>query len=276
MLFRSQGYIHEEARFVEYRPAHSQAPSREIRYSQPEVIRFSDETRASGSPVYVMEEPPRRRQYRAVSPGGQRYVDEQYEQRHEYYEYADEQPRPRQVQYEPEIEYIRVRDPGGDYLVEKPRQQPIYTRYEDSEVCRQPMYEDGRMRPVYEDEHIPMRLSQGSQRPRQIVYVDEARTGAVRFEEEEPVRYAERQQSVVVRLDGNGAPIQYEEQPRSRQQLMYEEEPERRQLLQERNSVNPMATAVSMSKNDPAYYEEYDPSNPTPLPVVPRRVHRHE
>ena len=273
-------YVRERTTFVGIRTVHSQAPPREPRYAGGK--------RASGSPGYVVEEAPRARHNRAVSPGVQRYIDEprpvimrveedQYGQRQQYYEYPEQHVRPRQVQPqsepEPEIEYVRVRDPAGDYLVArpKPRQQPIYTRYEDD---METLYEGSRRRDVYEDEHVPtMRVSQVSQRPRQIVYADDAGRAATRYEDDggEPtVRYGERPQPVITRADDGRAPTAHEEPPRPRQQVVYEGEVERRQPVYQRRPMN----GPPISRDDPAYYEEYDPRNPAPLPEAPRRAQR--
>lgn len=275
-------YVRERSTFVDTRTVHSQAPPREPRYA--------DRNRASRSPVYVVEGASRGRHYRAVSPGGQHYIDEprpvimrveedQYGQHQQYYEYPEERVRPRQVrpqsEPEPEVEYVRVRDAAGDYLVARPmpRQQPIYTRYEDD---MEPPYEDSRRRAVYEDEHMPtIRVSQASQRPRQIVYADEVGGAAARYEEDggEPiVRYEKRPRPVVTRVDDGRAPIAYDEPPRPRQQVVYEDNLERRQLIYQRRPLN----GTPISRDDPAYYEEYDPRNPAPLPEAPRRAQRPE
>ena len=277
-------YVRERTTFVGTRTVHSQAPPREPRYA--------DGNRASGSPVYIVEEAPRARHHRAVSPGGQRYIDEprpvimtveedQYGQRQQYYEYPEQHVRPRQVdpqpepEPEPEVEYVRVRDAAGDYLVArpKPRQQPIYTRYEDD---MEPLYEDSQRRAVYEDEHVPtMRIFQASQRPRQIVYATEAGRGAASYEEDEGepiVRYEERPQPVVTRVDDGRALIAHEEPPRPRQQVVYEDDFERRQPVYQRRPMN----GLPITRDDPAYYEEYDPRNPAPLPEAPRRAQRPE
>lgn len=275
-------YVRERTKFVETRTVHSQAAPREPRYA--------DGNRPSGSPVYVVEEASRGRHYRAVSPGEQHYIDgpravimrveeDQYGQRQQYYEYSEERVRPRQVysqpEPEPEVEYVRVRDAAGDYLVArpKPRQQPIYARYEDG---MGPPYEESRRRAVYEDEHLPtMRVAQASQRPRQIVYADEAGRESGRYEENggEPiVRYEERPRPVVTRVDEFRAPIAPEEPPRPRQQVLYDDDLECRQRVYQRRLMN----CPPMSRDDPAYYEEYDPRNPAPLPEAPRRAQRPE
>lgn len=273
-------YVRERTTFVETRTVPSQAPPRELRYA--------DGNRASGSPVYVVEGASRERHYRGVSPGGEHYIDEprpvimrvekdQYGQLQQYYEYPEERVRQLQVypqpEPEPEVEYVRVRDAAGDYLVArpKPRQQPIYTRYADD---MEPPYEDSRRRAVYEDETMPiMRVSQASHRPSQIVYGDEAGGAAAHYEEDggEPiVRDEERPRPVVTRVDDGRASIAYDESLPLRQQVVYEDNLKRRQPIYQRRPMN----GPPISRDDPAYYEEYDPRNPAPLPKARRRAQR--
>jgi hypothetical protein len=254
-------YVVDDAIYDE-RQINQQAHSRNARYTGYEGLRYEDEPPVSRSPVYVIDPMPERRQYRAVSPGGRRYAQEPiyearpsqqpieqvaYERvpRQEYYRvYSDEQAQPRRPQYETQIEYVRVADPQGDYVIERPvrreqrEHEPIYDsygetpRYEEASRQRQPIYEEERRQrqPVYEDDP----------RQRQPVCEDDPR----------------QRQAV------------YDEEPRQRQ-AVYEEEPRQRQR-------QPAYDRAPLSRNDPAYYEEYDPRHPAPPPEASFRPLRYE
>jgi hypothetical protein len=167
-------------------------PSRYARY---ESVRLENDRARSRSPPVYVKMGPQSAQYRERSPAAPALRQEPvyrtrtpppaaeelaYERapRQEYYRvYADE-PRTRESQYAEAVEYVRVSDPQGDYMIRRPvrrEPEPIYASYEDEVYTRQPVYESrapaSRPDPAFYEEYDPRHPAPPSQTPvRQVRY----------------------------------------------------------------------------------------------------------
>jgi hypothetical protein len=132
-------------------------PSRYARY---ESVRLENDRARSRSPVYV-KLGPQSGQYRERSPVAhplrqevmyrtrtqlEHADDTHFERprRQEYVRIYPDEHRSREVQYAETIEYVRVSDPQGDYVLRRPVRRetgPVYANYEDDVYSRPPLYE---------------------------------------------------------------------------------------------------------------------------------------
>ncbi|OBT61325.1 hypothetical protein VE03_09541 [Pseudogymnoascus sp. 23342-1-I1] len=232
-------YVMEDVIYRHDRPINPDAhPRNSARYVSYENLPYDGEVPRSHSPVYITDRVPERRQYRALTPGGRHYApqDPIYE--------PCQTPRPQQpmeqVAYErvPRPEYYRT------YPDEQPRRHPGEPQIEYVRIDAQ-------------GEYVVQRPSQRREQEAMYKY-----DGAPRYEEV-PQRYGE-----VNRYD---EPLP----PRHQRQPVYEEAPQMPVYERAGPAVAP-STGAGVSRNDPAYYEEYDPRHPAPPPEVSQRSMRYE
>ncbi len=293
--------MQEEGDYRGVRSSSHHAP----RQIEPEAIRR--EAPRDASPTYVEQAPPRRQyqqhyidepQPRYEPPPPRRQIERVvYDPvtRQEYIEVVDEPPRrPVQVQ----MEYVRVSDPNGDYFIERParRQEPVYARYEDDLHEYEARERMRRQEPIYVDEQ-GQRVQPRYESPRQaqrVVYADEQppRRAPVRHEDEpmrEVPRYQDRRPvapmaamaSMGVDFDEDvrqrAVPVTYAEEPQlvQRRQVVYDKRYEERYeepRYEEQHRRRPLArgTTPTVRRDDPKYFEEYDPSQPALVEPVKR------
>lgn len=266
-----------------------------IRYVDGAEVKYEEERARPRSPIFVSEQLHARPQQRPGSGGAQniaqdpvysnrqtrRLADEGYDQAPSpiyYQDYVDEaQPKPRQVAYQPEVEYVRMRDAEGEYLVERPvRREPVYARYDEAPMTRQPAYDEGRTRrPVYIDEIAPAPVryvnAPSEMRP---VYTDNPRASGPIYagtSMASQTRYGDVSAPVPARMEMDPRAIGgNQDVMRSRPVVGYDED-QMRSVRYETQGRHPLRERTAqISRNDPAYLEEYDPHNPTPLPGMPR------
>ncbi|KFY98297.1 hypothetical protein V498_01562 [Pseudogymnoascus sp. VKM F-4517 (FW-2822)] len=232
-------YVMDDVVYRDDGPVNPDAhPRNSARYVSYENLPYDDEVPRSHSPVYITDRLPERRQYRALTPGGRHYAppDPIYEPR--------QTPRPHQPMEQ--VAYERV--PRPEYYRTYPDEQPRRHQGE-------PQIEYVRVdaNGEYVVQRPPLRREQ------EAMYKYD---GAPRYEEV-PQRYGE-----VNRYDG---PLP----PRHQRQPVYEEAPQMQVYERSGPAVAP-STGAGVSRNDPAYYEEYDPRHPAPPPEVSQRSMRYE
>lgn len=233
-------YVMDDVIYRDERPIHPDAhPRNGARFVSYENLRYGDEVPLSRSPVYIANPPPERRQYRALSPGGRHYAphDPTYDPRPP----PPHQQPIEQVAYErvPRPEYYRV------YPDEQPRRHPTEPQIEY-------------VRADAQGEYVVPRSSLRREQEAVYSYDDAPRYEGV------PQRYGE-----VPRYDEPPPPVRHQRQP------VYEEALQR--PVYERAGAGPGPGAgPSVSRSDPAYYEEYDPRHPAPPPEVTQRPLRYE
>ncbi|KFZ07958.1 hypothetical protein V502_09638 [Pseudogymnoascus sp. VKM F-4520 (FW-2644)] len=232
-------YVMDDVIYRDERPINPDAqPRNGARYVSYENLRYDDEVPRTHSPVYITDRLPERRQYRALTPGGRHYApqDPIYEPR----------PTPQSQQPMEQVAYERV--PRPEY----------YRAYPDEQPRRHPG--EPQIEYVRADAHGEYVVQRPSlRREQEAMYKYD---GVPRYEEV-PQRYGE------VNMYDEPPP------PRQQRQPVYEEAPQRPVYERAGAGVAP-STSAGMSRNDPAYYEEYDPRHPAPPPEVSHRSLRYE
>ncbi|OBT44375.1 hypothetical protein VE00_07069 [Pseudogymnoascus sp. WSF 3629] len=232
-------YVMDDVIYRDERPINPEAhPRKAARYVSYESLRYDDEVPRSHSPVYITDRLPERRQYRALTPGGRHYAPQ--DPIYEPHRAPQSQHPMEQVEYErvPRPEYYRV------YPDEQPRRHQGEPHIEY-------------VRADAQGEYVVQRSSLRREQEPMYTY-----DGAPRYEEV-PQRYGE-----VNRYDEPPP-------PRHQRQPVYEEAPQR-PVYERAGAGVPSSTGAGVSRNDPEYYEEYDPRHPAPPPEVSQRPLRYE
>ena len=233
-------YVMEDVVYRDERHINPEShPRNGARYVSYENLRYDDEVPRSHSPVYITDRLTERRQYRPLTPSGRHYApqDPVYEPR--------PAPQPQQHPVE-QVAYERV--PRPEYYRLYPGEQP--RRHQNESQVEY-------VRADEQGEYVVQRSSLRREQDSMHKY-----DNAPRYEEV-PQRYGE-----VNRYDEPPP-------PRHQRQLMYEEAPQRPVYERTGADVTP-GSGAGVSRNDPAYYEEYDPRHPAPPPEVSQRPLRYE
>ncbi|OBT80424.1 hypothetical protein VF21_00864 [Pseudogymnoascus sp. 05NY08] len=231
-------YVMDDVIYRDERPVNPDAhPRKAARYVSYENLSYDDDVPRSHSPVYITDRLPERRQYRALTPGGRHYAPQ--DPVYEPHRVSQSQQPMEQVEYErvPRPEYYRV------YPDEQPRRHPGEPHIEY-------------VRADAQGEYVVQRSSLRREQDAMYTY-----DGAPRYEEA-PQRYRE--------VDRYDEPPP----PRHQRQPVYEEAPQR-PVYERAGAGVPPSTGAGVSRNDPEYYEEYDPRHPAPPPEVSQRPLRY-
>ncbi|KFX96681.1 hypothetical protein V490_03200 [Pseudogymnoascus sp. VKM F-3557] len=231
-------YVMDDVVYRDERPINPDAhPRSGARFVSYEGLRYDDEVPRSHSPVYITDRLPERREYRALTPTGRHYAPQD-----PIYE-RRRSPLPQQPIEQ--VAYERVPRPGyyRAHPDEQPRRHPGEPRVE---------YVRADTQGEYVVQRPPLRREQEAV----YTYDDMPRY------EEVPQRYQE-------------APRYDEPPPRHQRQPVYEEAPQR-PVYERAGAGSGPGAGAAVSRNDPEYYEEYDPRHPAPPPEVSQRSLRYD